>query len=627
MSVPYERIVEEDLNLGYGSVTVTMPGGGTATGNKVGLHTILNQRVFNVRDFGAVGDGVNDDTAALSALVAVVTALTTGGAILVPAGTYRLSDDVTIPADVSVLALEGARLSVDSGKTLTLNGLFRAGLTQVFAGSGSVVFGVGSVQGIHPEWFGAVGDRTTDDTVAVQKTVTTCLAGTWPHPFLAAKMYRLTASVNIDRPIYDPYPTEGSLDHGEFRFIATGPAAGFYTSTAITLFSTTYDHSTQAQSEYFSFEGIQFEASLASLSAYVIDGSFIRVRFDASKFVRIKACYAPAPCVVFSIAFDKCFAWGWEGIFCNIAGTTFDISFEGNKFEAGGTGIQTSLAQGCRFLNNLFEDCTGPFLVVKGCRGLLVVGNYFEGIATSTGSYYIDLVSTGGLPVAGAFIAGNMFYMTADQIADASFYAVNCGGGSGLHLAGNYSNGKLEKLTAETGVVHEFHETGNVAESKASTSPVYGDELRLTANIGGAYNFTVYNLLTVVVTKAFGDDLFDAAALTDSAVVWQQPANSVLVGARIITDETFVAAGLTSLVIDVGDADTDGLINCASNFAATVPTNVESTRGALWNGGAVGTEYYTAVAKDWTASALAVGANLSTLSAGSVTFYFTYRPL
>lgn len=39
MSVPYEKIVAEDLNTGLGTVSVSMPGGGSATGNKVNLGT------------------------------------------------------------------------------------------------------------------------------------------------------------------------------------------------------------------------------------------------------------------------------------------------------------------------------------------------------------------------------------------------------------------------------------------------------------------------------------------------------------------------------------------------------------------------------------------------------------
>ena len=35
MAVTYEKIVKEDLELGFGTVDRTMPGGGTATGNKL----------------------------------------------------------------------------------------------------------------------------------------------------------------------------------------------------------------------------------------------------------------------------------------------------------------------------------------------------------------------------------------------------------------------------------------------------------------------------------------------------------------------------------------------------------------------------------------------------------------
>lgn len=51
MSVPYEKIVEEDLNVETGEVTVTMPGGGTATGHKV------NPSTFQALGFAAIAPG------------------------------------------------------------------------------------------------------------------------------------------------------------------------------------------------------------------------------------------------------------------------------------------------------------------------------------------------------------------------------------------------------------------------------------------------------------------------------------------------------------------------------------------------------------------------------------------
>jgi hypothetical protein len=48
MSLLYEKIVQEDLNVGLGAaVTVTNPGGGTLTGTQIGLHSVaVGQRVF-----------------------------------------------------------------------------------------------------------------------------------------------------------------------------------------------------------------------------------------------------------------------------------------------------------------------------------------------------------------------------------------------------------------------------------------------------------------------------------------------------------------------------------------------------------------------------------------------------
>jgi len=65
----------------------------------------------NVRDFGARGDGSTDDTAAFAAAIAAVN----DGALLIPAGRYRLSDIVHIRKGNLVLRGEG---SGPSGTTL-----------------------------------------------------------------------------------------------------------------------------------------------------------------------------------------------------------------------------------------------------------------------------------------------------------------------------------------------------------------------------------------------------------------------------------------------------------------------------------------------------------------------------
>ncbi len=59
--------------------------------------------VQNVRDHGAVGDGVTDDTAAIRAAIAA----TSEGAVLFPAGTYRLTDVLELHDSGVVLRGEG----------------------------------------------------------------------------------------------------------------------------------------------------------------------------------------------------------------------------------------------------------------------------------------------------------------------------------------------------------------------------------------------------------------------------------------------------------------------------------------------------------------------------------------
>jgi len=60
--------------------------------------------LFNVKDYGATGNGTTDDTAAINAAVAAAT-VAGGGVVFVPAGTYIVSGTVALAANIT---LEGA---------------------------------------------------------------------------------------------------------------------------------------------------------------------------------------------------------------------------------------------------------------------------------------------------------------------------------------------------------------------------------------------------------------------------------------------------------------------------------------------------------------------------------------
>jgi len=134
MSLPFEKIVAEDRNLSYATVQVTMPAGRSAIGNKFGIHTLPGE-YSHVEDFGAVGDGVTDDAAALNA------AFTRGGNIVfTPGTTYAIKSRLNISQPNTHIIGDGATIKDLGG--------FSAGAgtnTMVIVGTESVI--VGDVNG------------------------------------------------------------------------------------------------------------------------------------------------------------------------------------------------------------------------------------------------------------------------------------------------------------------------------------------------------------------------------------------------------------------------------------------------------------------------------------------------
>jgi hypothetical protein len=82
------------LGRGAGSETVTPPGGGRVTSSAT--EYLANNAVFNVRDFGARGDGSEDGPAIRRALDAASAA---GGTLLFPPGTYSYAESPNFARD------------------------------------------------------------------------------------------------------------------------------------------------------------------------------------------------------------------------------------------------------------------------------------------------------------------------------------------------------------------------------------------------------------------------------------------------------------------------------------------------------------------------------------------------
>jgi hypothetical protein len=113
---------------------------GTVTDKRSMLSRYYNTGIVNVKDFGAKGDGVMDDTEALQTAFDAATNISVerGGArVLIPAGTYVVSsglivdlDNIIVEADNSILTYRGnddnsvSVLSVTKGNHAKISNLF-----------------------------------------------------------------------------------------------------------------------------------------------------------------------------------------------------------------------------------------------------------------------------------------------------------------------------------------------------------------------------------------------------------------------------------------------------------------------------------------------------------------------
>lgn len=132
--------------------------------------------VQNLKDFGAVADGVTSDAPALASAIAALGA--NNGRVHVPPGTYLVGVNTTVPANASLRFEAGAKVKIANGVTLTVNSPFAAEAIQVFdeSAGGQVNFAVGTVDEHRPEWWGAVRGAThtavragnIDSTAALQ---------------------------------------------------------------------------------------------------------------------------------------------------------------------------------------------------------------------------------------------------------------------------------------------------------------------------------------------------------------------------------------------------------------------------------------------------------------------------
>lgn len=164
--------------------------------------------VFNSASFSVPTDGETAGRDALNALVN--TTMQPGGGVLNLVGVVRVESNMTFPTNVVLNPIGGGYLKLDAGVTVSNVTLLsshnaRAFDTSISYGSTFVTLS-DAVWMSRPEWWGAVGDDTTDDSGALIAAFTAssrCICQLGPRAYLAlqpVQPYGWVRGVNTRNP-------------------------------------------------------------------------------------------------------------------------------------------------------------------------------------------------------------------------------------------------------------------------------------------------------------------------------------------------------------------------------------------------------------------------------------------
>src|SRR5688500_7947725 len=118
-------------------ITFSVPGVGPITYNWFASKDAKQRGFYNIRDFGAVGDGRTDDTNAFKSAMAVI-ASNNGGTLTVPDGEYIVNGPIALPSGIIIQGTNGLN-SMASTSDVTRKNPTRITL----AGSNRALFRIG----------------------------------------------------------------------------------------------------------------------------------------------------------------------------------------------------------------------------------------------------------------------------------------------------------------------------------------------------------------------------------------------------------------------------------------------------------------------------------------------------
>ena len=137
------------------------------------------------------------DANSYASLAAAVTSIGPSNAVFVTSKQLAISSNLSIPSNIKLKFNRGGQLMIAKNAIVSINGPVDAGLERIFEGKGLVKFNKTAATKVYPQWWGAKGDGSTEDTQAVQKAINT-VASTGGRNVIFSKGIYLVNSIVLD---------------------------------------------------------------------------------------------------------------------------------------------------------------------------------------------------------------------------------------------------------------------------------------------------------------------------------------------------------------------------------------------------------------------------------------------
>jgi len=353
----------------------------------------------SVKDYGAVGNGSADDTAAL------ISAAAGGVSLVFPPGTYKVTNNITFPTEIWFL--NGAVLNVaTTGKTITFSGGLMAPLTTIFTltGSAKILFTIASQRFAYPEWWGAV-------------------------PYLAS-------TLPVSSPTYSDTAIQAAI--GSLASIIRIQGADYYLNAALTM-----SNSSQVMEGVSSTQNGGNGASRFVIKSAVHDGLLVGLASQPAA--------APTTNWIEHVAVRHLTIWR------TVAPTSIQNTVGFNGYETSPTGLRLQWCLGTDIEDVVTMNHSNGFFITGNvdctltrCKALRTIAPNGSGF-----DYFHGFSQDGTVPVSPWVVAGCNASMYYDHCIAGGTGATFPGGSVGLAMYGPFSDtfvDRCESALLATGI-------------------------------------------------------------------------------------------------------------------------------------------------------------------------------